>query len=104
MEELFEELVAEGVIVKCPKVLLSDYLGEYSYLATTLRQANVEPQPSLSDIRRVITEYAILPLGASLRLVARRCSRAAATASSCNVILVLQARRRCTRRRRWCAR
>lgn len=65
MEDLFEELVAEGVIVKHPKVQLNDYLGEYHYLATTLRQANVEPQPSLSDVRRVLTEYAILPLGAS---------------------------------------
>lgn len=34
-----------------------------SYLGTTLRQANIEPMPSLSDVRRVITEFAILPLG-----------------------------------------
>ena len=35
----------------------------YSYLGTTLRQANIEPMPSLSDVRRVITEFAIMPLG-----------------------------------------
>ena len=34
-----------------------------SYLGTTLRQANIEPMPSISDVRRVITEFAILPLG-----------------------------------------
>ena len=34
----------------------------YSYLATTLRQNNIEPMPSLSDVRRVITEHCILPL------------------------------------------
>ena len=35
----------------------------FSYLGTTLRQANIEPMPSISDVRRVITEFAILPLG-----------------------------------------
>ena len=33
-----------------------------SYLATTLRQNNIEPMPSLADVRRVITEHCILPL------------------------------------------
>ena len=49
--------------MQTPKVPLKDYIGEYSYLGTTLRQANIEPQPSLSDVRRVLTEFAILPLG-----------------------------------------
>ena len=42
---------------------MSDYVGEYSYLGTTLRQANIEPMPSLSDVRRVVTEFGVLPLG-----------------------------------------
>lgn len=42
---------------------LSDYEGEYSYLGTTLRQANIEPMPSLSDVRRLVTEFGVLPLG-----------------------------------------
>lgn len=33
-----------------------------SYLATTLRQNNIEPMPSIADVRRVITEHCILPL------------------------------------------
>uniref|UniRef100_A0AAY4E213 ATPase AAA-type core domain-containing protein n=1 Tax=Denticeps clupeoides TaxID=299321 RepID=A0AAY4E213_9TELE len=37
--------------------------GEYSYLGTTLRQADIEPMPSLSDVRQLITLYGILPLG-----------------------------------------
>lgn len=37
--------------------------SHFSYLGTTLRQANIEPMPSLSDVRRVISEFAILPLG-----------------------------------------
>ena len=34
-----------------------------SYLGSTLRQANIEPMPSLSDVRRIITEFCVLPLG-----------------------------------------
>ncbi|KAA0190040.1 IQ and AAA domain-containing protein 1, partial [Fasciolopsis buskii] len=60
---LYEELVLTGIIKKPTKVQINEYYGEYSFLGTTLRQANIEPQPSLSDIRRLITEYAILPLG-----------------------------------------
>lgn len=63
MESLYEELTQEGILVRVPKVPLRDFAGEYSYLGTTLRQANIEPMPSLSDVRRVITEFAILPLG-----------------------------------------
>ena len=63
MESLYEELVSEGIIVRYPRTQLSDFEGEYSYLGTTLRQANIEPMPSLSDVRRLLAEYAILPLG-----------------------------------------
>ena len=31
IESIFEELVYEGVIIKCPKVRLSEYDGEYRY-------------------------------------------------------------------------
>lgn len=60
---MYEELVKEGILVQFPKQKVQDYLGEYSYLGTTLRQANIEPMPSLSDVRRVVTEYGILPMG-----------------------------------------
>uniref|UniRef100_A0A8D2ZQ37 AAA+ ATPase domain-containing protein n=1 Tax=Scophthalmus maximus TaxID=52904 RepID=A0A8D2ZQ37_SCOMX len=39
------------------------FLGDYSYLGTTLRQYSIEPMPSLSDVRQVLTLYGILPLG-----------------------------------------
>lgn len=63
IESLYEELVSEGIIVRHPRIQMSEYAGEYCYLGTTLRQANIEPMPSLSDVRRLVTEYAILPLG-----------------------------------------
>lgn len=37
--------------------------GDYSYLGTTLRQSDIEPMPSLSDVRQVVALYAVLPLG-----------------------------------------
>lgn len=63
MDSLYEELVSQGILIRCNKLSLSDYEGEYNYLGTTLRQASIEPMPSLSDVRRVVTEFAILPLG-----------------------------------------
>lgn len=66
IESLYEELVKEGIIVRCPQIRLSEFEGEYSYLGTTLRQANIEPMPSLSDVRRLVTEFGILPLGKPL--------------------------------------
>jgi hypothetical protein len=56
----------QGVIVRSPQIRLADFEGEYSYLGTTLRQANIEPMPSLSDVRRLVTEFGILPLGENL--------------------------------------
>ena len=122
IESLYEELVDEGILVRHPKIQLSEFLGEFrycmkwnstsyvsclifffylpiafvrsfiqlplptplfvflfvfcpskldvfyqrysfSYLGSTLRQANIEPMPSLSDVRRIITEFCVLPLG-----------------------------------------
>lgn len=63
IESLYEELVTEAIIVRHPKVSLQEFEGEYSYLGTTLRQASIEPMPSLSDVRRLIAEYSILGLG-----------------------------------------
>ena len=63
IESLYEELVEQGIIKKVQNVKMSEFEGEYSYLGTTLRQANIEPMPSLSDVRRVVTEFGVLPLG-----------------------------------------
>eukprot|EP00079_Xenopus_tropicalis_P030638 XP_012826779.1 PREDICTED: IQ and AAA domain-containing protein 1 isoform X2 [Xenopus tropicalis] len=63
IDSLYEELVTEGLLIKPKPVQLSDYLGEYSYLGTTLRQADIEPMPSLSDVKQLLVLYGILPLG-----------------------------------------
>ena len=61
--ELFTELVEQGIIIKPHNSHLSDFEGEYSYLGTTLRQAGVEPMPSLTDVRHLAALYGILHIG-----------------------------------------
>uniref|UniRef100_UPI003AAA3AAD dynein regulatory complex protein 11 n=1 Tax=Centroberyx gerrardi TaxID=166262 RepID=UPI003AAA3AAD len=63
IESLYEELILEGFLIRPMNVKISDYIGEYSYLGSTLRQADVEPMPSLSDVRQLIALWGILPLG-----------------------------------------
>ncbi|XP_067887125.1 dynein regulatory complex protein 11-like [Heterodontus francisci] len=63
LESLCDELIEQGLLKPVPHVPLSDYLGDFSYLGSTLLHANINPMPSLYDIRQVITMYAILPLG-----------------------------------------
>uniref|UniRef100_A0A3B4DM20 ATPase AAA-type core domain-containing protein n=1 Tax=Pygocentrus nattereri TaxID=42514 RepID=A0A3B4DM20_PYGNA len=63
IESLYEELVLEGILIRPLNIKLSEYLGEYSYLGTSLRQADIEPMPSLSDVRQLIALYGVLPLG-----------------------------------------
>jgi SpoVK/Ycf46/Vps4 family AAA+-type ATPase len=61
--ELFTELVEQGIIIKPENLNLSDFEGEYSYLGTTLRQAGIEPMPSLTDVRHLAALYGILHMG-----------------------------------------
>uniref|UniRef100_A0A671DWU2 IQ motif containing with AAA domain 1 n=1 Tax=Rhinolophus ferrumequinum TaxID=59479 RepID=A0A671DWU2_RHIFE len=65
IESLYKELVEEGLLIQSLKVNLSDYIGEYSYLGTSLRQVAIEPMPSLLDVRQLIALYGILPLGSA---------------------------------------
>ncbi|XP_062971937.1 dynein regulatory complex protein 11 [Elgaria multicarinata webbii] len=63
IDSLYQELVEEGILIRPKKVKLSDYVGECCYLGTTLRQVDIEPMPSLSDVKQLIALYGILPLG-----------------------------------------
>ena len=62
-ESLFEELVMNNVIKPYPKVMLKEYLGNISYRGAHLKSRGVEPAPGPADVRRLVTEYCILPLG-----------------------------------------
>nr|XP_046247355.1 dynein regulatory complex protein 11 isoform X2 [Scatophagus argus] len=66
LESLCQELVEQGLLKQANNVRLQDYLGDYSYLGTTLRQNDIEPMPSLLDVRQVLSLYAVLPLGSQV--------------------------------------
>ncbi|KAK3566242.1 hypothetical protein QTP86_030030 [Hemibagrus guttatus] len=66
VESLYEELVVEGLLKPADNVKLYDFIGDYSYLGTTLRQTDIEPMPSLSDVRQVLSLCAVLPLGSQV--------------------------------------
>ncbi len=36
IESLYEELAREGVIIRCPKVRLSEFMGDYRYSCTVV--------------------------------------------------------------------
>ncbi|KAJ8279351.1 hypothetical protein COCON_G00064170 [Conger conger] len=63
IQSVYQELVEQGLLKQAEAIHLEDYLGDYSYLGTTLRQTDIEPMPSLSDVRQVLALYAVLPLG-----------------------------------------
>ncbi|XP_059502372.1 dynein regulatory complex protein 11-like isoform X2 [Stegostoma tigrinum] len=63
LNSLCDELIEQGLLKAAPQVPLASYLGDFSYLGSTLLHANINPMPSLYDIRQIITTYAILPLG-----------------------------------------
>ncbi|XP_059048429.1 IQ and AAA domain-containing protein 1-like [Achroia grisella] len=62
-ESLFEELVSNGIIRPYPITKIDDFVGEKSYVGSQWRSQGQEPTPCLGDIRQLIKEYCILPLG-----------------------------------------
>lgn len=62
-EDIFEELFSNGIIRKYPEEKLSNFIGEFSYNNFERRQVFENPLPCLGDIRQVILEYCILPMG-----------------------------------------
>nr|XP_033333762.1 dynein regulatory complex protein 11 isoform X2 [Megalopta genalis] len=64
-ESLFEELLTQGIIKLHPEVALNDFKGEKSFVNSTLREDGKDPLPAIGDIRQLIAEYCIIPLGNS---------------------------------------
>ncbi|XP_029661552.1 dynein regulatory complex protein 11 isoform X2 [Formica exsecta] len=62
-ESLFEELLTQGIIKLHPEVSLDEFKGEKSFVNYDLRMKEKDPLPTLGDIRQLIAEYCILPLG-----------------------------------------
>ncbi|KAM6332829.1 dynein regulatory complex protein 11 [Podargus strigoides] len=62
IDSLYKELAEEGLLIKAKTVNLSDYVGEFNYVESTLRQH----MPSPADVRQLIALYGILPLGSQI--------------------------------------
>ncbi|KAF9794649.1 hypothetical protein SFRURICE_016450 [Spodoptera frugiperda] len=65
-ESLFEELVSNGIIRPYPLVKINDYIGEKCFVGASYRESGVEATPCLGDVRQLVKEYCILPLGSEL--------------------------------------
>ncbi|BFY97133.1 hypothetical protein BsWGS_00172 [Bradybaena similaris] len=63
MDELYEELVENEIIIKSPHVRLAEFIGDYSYTGCITQKSGLNPLPSLADVRKLILEYTVLPLG-----------------------------------------
>ncbi|KAI9222215.1 hypothetical protein BC828DRAFT_378962 [Blastocladiella britannica] len=59
LEELIDELVAAGLMVRPMETRLSDYKA----VPGLVSKEKLNPEPSTLDIKRMLTEYCILPLG-----------------------------------------
>ena len=64
---MLAELIAKGILRKLVPCKLQDFRGTFNYLGAlmqhTITLADKEPDPSYAQIRQLITEYAILPMG-----------------------------------------
>lgn len=65
VESLYSELVSFGIVKKCLPVKMEDYLGVFNFLGATFERAGSIPNPSMAQIRQILTEYCVLPLGCS---------------------------------------
>ncbi|ORY51588.1 hypothetical protein BCR33DRAFT_752854 [Rhizoclosmatium globosum] len=62
MESLVEELIQTGLLQRPTKVNISDIKAEYDLLSPTVTKTPLI-LPTMAEIKRVITEYCILPIG-----------------------------------------
>jgi len=60
---LYKELVDVKVVKRVPNITMDEIVGNYSFLGSHIFAQKREPEPSLADVRRVLTEYCIMPLG-----------------------------------------
>ncbi|XP_076056160.1 IQ and AAA domain-containing protein 1-like [Oratosquilla oratoria] len=62
-ESLFEELILNGIIKKVPQVQLAEVMGQINVIGCETVFRTKLPKPCMGDIKNILTEYVILPLG-----------------------------------------
>ena len=63
------------VIIRPDKVSLSDFIGDFNYLPSLIRQAKHEPMPTMYDAKQLTALYGILPFGAFVKTSLSSCPR-----------------------------
>ncbi|NXK39738.1 DRC11 protein, partial [Piprites chloris] len=66
IDSLYQELAEEGLLIKAQAVNLSDYIGNYDCLRSSLREMGAQPLPSAPDVRQLVALYGVLPLGSQM--------------------------------------
>lgn len=65
--DMLIELVRNNIVKKLPASNLSDFLGEFNYIASMMDDLKDTPRPpSMALIRQLVTENIIFPLGSPL--------------------------------------
>ncbi|XP_069677027.1 dynein regulatory complex protein 11-like [Periplaneta americana] len=62
-DELFEELYRNNIIRSYPEVKLSSFIGDHNYVASDLLGRGIRPIQALGDIRNLVAQYCIIPVG-----------------------------------------
>lgn len=62
-EDLFQELVDNGIIRTYPPTRLEEYKGDFSYGNWEKRILEFDPPPTLGDVRQAVLLNCILPIG-----------------------------------------
>uniref|UniRef100_A0A8C5U4I0 IQ motif containing with AAA domain 1 n=1 Tax=Malurus cyaneus samueli TaxID=2593467 RepID=A0A8C5U4I0_9PASS len=63
VDDLYQQLAEDGLLIKVRNVNLSDFIGYSDCLKKIPREVPVQPTPSIPDVRQLVTLYGILPLG-----------------------------------------
>ncbi|KAG8235078.1 hypothetical protein J437_LFUL010926 [Ladona fulva] len=64
-DSLVEELIKNGIIKMYPKIFLSSFIGETSLVGQSMEMLGKKQSHCLGDVRRLIKEYCIIPLGST---------------------------------------
>ena len=62
LESLKSELEEQGLLVRTPKVEITDFLAAYCYAKRGQKAGDIDAEPSLLAIRNRMLELCVLPL------------------------------------------
>lgn len=63
LESLYAELVEQGIVRPYEERKISEYIGEFNFLGSALKQTDEIIRPSIGQTRELVKELCILPLG-----------------------------------------